>query len=410
MKFIFLTQYFPPEIGAAQVRLSAFARALLALGHEVEVVTAFPNHPTGRVLPGFQGRLYQLDGWQGIRVHRLWIVPALGSGLKRLLNYFSFTFSSVYGLLRTSRADFVFVESPPLFLSLSAFLFSCVRPTPFIFNVADLWPDSVKELGVLQDGPVLRFAEWFERWSYSQARFVVAVTEGIRNVLLEKKNVPASKILFLPNGVDTEMFQPLMPDVDLITELGLEGKKVFLYAGTIGVAHGVAVLLEAANAMRDDPVCFLIVGDGSERQELEARAVGMGLTNLRFLGAVPPERVNQLYGIAYLGLSTLRDNPLFEGTRPVKIFASMACARAVVYSGSGEGACLVLAADAGVVVPPEDANALVVALRLLLNQPERVGSLGQNGRQYVVQHLTWPALVQSWLEQLQERMGEQHGS
>jgi colanic acid biosynthesis glycosyl transferase WcaI len=410
LKFTFLTQYFPPEIGAAQVRLSAFSRALTALGHEVEIVTAFPNHPTGQVLPGFRGKFYQLDAWHGMRVHRLWIVPALGSGLKRLLNYFSFTFSSIYGLFRTSRADFVFVESPPLFLSLSAFLFSAFRLTPFIFNVADLWPDSVRELGVLKDGPVLRFAEWFERWSYQQARFVVAVTDGISKVLIEKKSVPPEKVLFLPNGVDTEMFQPRAADQGLIEELNLQGKTVFLYAGTIGVAHGVAVLLEAAQAMRNDQVCFLIAGDGSERQELEARANQLGLTNLRFLGAVTPERVNLLYSIAFVGLSTLRDNPLFEGTRPVKIFASMACAKAVVYSGAGEGARLVQTANAGVVVPPEDPVALAKVLRDLMAQPDRAQVLGQDGRSYVLEHLTWGVLVKTWVDQLQERMGEHRGT
>lgn len=404
MRFLFLTQYFPPEIGAPQVRLAAMARELVKLGHEVEVVTGLPNHPTGKIFPEYRGKFFLSEDWEGIRVHRSWLYAATGAGWRRMLNYGSFAATSIVGLLRSKRPDYVFVESPPLFVSVPAWLMCLVWRRPFIFNVADLWPDSVRELGLMGEGMTLRVAEWLEGWSYNRAAFVNAVTEGIRDDLRTKKRVPDRKLLFLPNGVDIELFKPRAPETGLAASLGLEGKQVIVYAGTLGFAQGLDVGLKAmADVATTHPDARLVfIGDGSDRARLEKVAGAMKLGNVVFLPPNTPEYVARLYSFAVAGFAALKDLPLFEGARPSKIFPIMGCGRPVLYSGSGEGARLVQAADAGIVSPPEDAGALAAAIRKLLDDPAGASQQGVTGRAFVERELSWRALISDWLVQLHE--------
>jgi glycosyltransferase involved in cell wall biosynthesis len=403
VKFLFLTQYFPPEIGAPQVRLAAMARELVRLGHEVEVVTGLPNHPTGKIFPEYRGKFSADEYWEGIRVHRTWMYAATGAGWRRMLNYGSFAATSLWGLWRSKRPDYLFVESPPLFLSAPAWLMGLRWRRPFIFNVADLWPDSVRELGLMGEGVTLRVAEWLEGWSYARAKFVNAVTEGIRDDLVTKKRVPARKVLFLPNGVDIELFKPREADHELATELGLAGKQVIVYAGTLGLAQGLDVGLHAMDEVRHThPDARLVfIGDGSDRVRLEGVARSLKLDNVVFLPPNTPEYIARLYSFATAGFASLKDLPLFEGARPSKIFPIMGCGRPVLYSGAGEGARLVEAAHAGIVVPPEDPKALAGAIRQLLGQPEEAALIGRNGRSYVEENLSWRALIADWLAELE---------
>ncbi|HKS91727.1 MAG TPA: glycosyltransferase family 4 protein, partial [Tepidiformaceae bacterium] len=215
---------------------------------------------------------------------------------------------------------------------------------------------------------------------------------------------PARKLLFLPNGVDTELFKPREPEVELARSLGLEGTQVILYAGTLGFAQGLDVALNAmAELSTTHPDARLVfIGDGSDRVRLEAVAAKLKLNNVMFLPPNTPEYVARLYSFAVAGFASLKDLPLFEGARPSKIFPIMGSGRPVLYSGSGEGARLVQAAQAGIVAPPEDADALAAAMRTLLDDEARAKELGANGRAYVERELSWGALVADWLRQLQD--------
>jgi glycosyltransferase involved in cell wall biosynthesis len=263
MRFLILTQYFPPEIGGAQTRLKSFASELLRCGHEVEVVTAMPNYPRGKFFPGYERDWYRHEDLDGINVHRVKLYPAVGGGLKRMLNYVSFTIASLYGLFRAKKPDYIFVESPPLFLSFPAFLAGLFWRVPFIFNVADLWPDVIVEGGFMKDGLIVAWLRKVEQWSYRRAAHVNAVTDGIVKDLQQKKSVPPVKMLFLPNGVDTRKFCPAPPDEGLQAQLGLSGKRIVLWAGTLGYAHGLDNVLLAAKLLQaESDIHFLFVGDG----------------------------------------------------------------------------------------------------------------------------------------------------
>lgn len=404
MRLLVLTQYFAPEVGATQGRLGAVVRELARAGHEVEVLTGLPNYPTGRIFAPYRARPYAREIRDGIPVHRVWLYPSMGAGVERLLNYASFAVAAGLGLAKTRRPDYLFVESPPLSVALPALVTRWRWKVPFIFNVSDLWPDSARELGMMSDGWLLRMTERFERTVYQKAAYVNAVTEGIRTALIERKGVPREKVLFLPNGVDLQLYRRTPPDVDLARALGLQGKKIVLYGGTHGYAHALEYVLEAARLLADEPdLHFLFVGGGSEKARLVKVARDLRLGNVTFHDAVPEPQMVRFLSIALCGLVPQRDVPLFRGNRPAKMFSIMASATPVVFAGRGEAATIVEQAEAGLVAPPQDARSLAAAIQRLSSDPALAAALGQHGRHFVEENLSWRSNVHGWLAQLEER-------
>lgn len=395
VRFLILTQYYPPEVGAAQARLAAFAGELVRAGHEAEIVTALPNYPTGALLPNDRGRLGRRETIDGIRVTRLWLYPASGAGFGRLVSYLSFTTTGLVGAIRARRPDVVFVESPPLFLGIAGWLAAKRFGAAFILNVSDLWPDSVRDMGVMASGPWLGLAERLERWLYRRADAVTAVTEGIARRLTTVKGVPRDRVLFLPNGADTDRFRPAPPPAGLETR-----RPSILYAGNHGLAQGLEVVIGAAELAPE--LDFVLIGDGSDKARLQALADERGVGNILFEPPVDPSQIAGRYARAAAGLASLRRSELMEDARPAKLLAIMACGRPVLYAGSGEGAELVRTARAGIVVPPEDPHALAAAARAIVADTESANAMGASGRRYVEEHLSWPLLAARWLSQLDE--------
>ena len=406
-RFLILTQYFPPEIGASQARLAAFAIELLKFGHDVEVVTAMPHHLRGEVFPEYRRKLYLDEMWEGITVRRTWVyVNPSSSVSRRLANYFSFVLTCWLALARTRRPDYIVVESPPLFLAVPGATYSWLRKTPLILNVSDLWPDSVRLLGVMQDGLALRMAERLEHFAYKQARFLNAITDGVRHALISRKKVDPRKVLFFPNGVDTELFSPQPASDQLLGSLGLSGKQVILYAGTHGIAYRLDLLLDVAQRLKDSDVVFLLVGDGPTKRELADMVRLRNITNVMMLEPKPYSAMPQYFALARASIIPLKNNPLFIGTRPAKLFPSWACGIPVIYSGEGEGADLVSEAKAGIVVPPDDIQGMVGAVQDLVANESLRSELGSNGRRFVLERFSWHAIVGRWLQDLESRGGD----
>lgn len=401
MRILVLTQYFPPEIGGPQTRLAAMAAELKVLGHDVEVVTGFPNYPRGRIFADYRGAFYRCEIRDRVVVHRVWLYPAMGEGIKRMLNYASFALTSIYGLMRATKPDYIFVESPPLLLAVSAYIAGRLRGAPFIFSVADLWPDAIAEGGFLKDGFLMSCLTALEKWSYRKAAYVNAATEGIRDSLLHKKRVPVEKILFLPNGVDTTRYQPQSADVGLKRTLGLEGKQIVLWAGTLGYAHGLENVLQAARLLSGRPdVHFLFVGDGSARASLEQLTQNLRLSNVTFRDPVLVEQLPPYFSIAESGLASLLDIPIHDGARPSKIFPFLASGKPLIFVGRGEGARLVQQAGAGIVVAPGDPAALAAAVLQIVSDPEAAQMLGRRGREFVEENLQWSKLIGTWIDKV----------
>jgi colanic acid biosynthesis glycosyl transferase WcaI len=377
------------------------AEELLRRGHEVEVVTARPNYPRGTFFDGCGARPYVHEIRHGVSIHRVWLYPAMGGGLGRMLNYATFTATCAIGLIQSKRPDYLFVESPPLTTSIPAYVAKLFWGVPIIFNVADLWPDAIVDNGFMKNGLILRLFLGLEKWSYRRATYVNAVTDGIRDALIERKGLPREKVLFLPNGVDTVRYQQREPDRGLKKELGLTGKRIILWAGTQGYAHGLEFVMQAAKLLLPhQDIHFLFLGDGSSRKQLERIKQELQLTNVTFRDPVPIEKLPPYYSIAECGLASLRSLPVHEGARPSKIFPVLACGKPLIYIGTGECARLINKAQGGVVVSPEDPEALARAVSELFAQPELIRRLGENARRFIKENFDWSQIVEKWISQL----------
>jgi glycosyltransferase involved in cell wall biosynthesis len=401
LRILMLTQYFPPESGAAQVRLKELAKGLQRNGHVVTVVTAFPNHPTGVIPPEYRGRWRMKDEVDGIPVWRTWIYPVQrGRFWKRLLNYFSFVFSSFWGLNKAGQQDILFFESPPLFLGITALVCGWFSQTRIIMNISDLWPESAVALGLVNSQWMIRAAEGLEKLLYRKAWKISCQTEGIRSSLIQR-GVPEQKVTFLPNGVNLDLFAPRERDGEMARKLGIQAEDfVLIYAGTMGYAQGLESVIQTAEILREQSdIRFLFVGDGTEKPMLEALVKEKGLSNVSFVDFRPVQEMPGYFSLSSASIVPLKKNKLFEGARPSKMFPALGSAVPVIYSGEGEAAELVLASGGGVVVEPENSEALARAILELKENPNR-REMGRKGRQFVEQHYTWSQIILCWLEDL----------
>jgi glycosyltransferase involved in cell wall biosynthesis len=404
MRLLILTQYFAPETGAPPVRLLALAREFRRLGHEVEVVTALPNYPTGRILPGYRGRVRLSETRDGLPVHRTWLWAAKGAGLGRVLNYVSFTLTALLPLRRVAEPDLIFVESPPITLFLTALAYRRRFPRALlVFNIADQWIEAMRDFGVITNRRVLAGLARYARFCYAQADLITAATSGIVDDLVLRQDVPANKVLLLPNGADTDAARA---DANAAVERlldahDLRGRRLAVCIGTHGYIHGMETLLDAAACLADLPdVVILLVGDGSEKAKLIELARARGLANVRFADPIPPAAVLPLYRRAFVALSTLRDLPIAAAARPVRAVNAMAAGVPLIYAGASEGAHLVRDAGAGIVTPAGDGQAVAAAIRELLADPGRARAMGRRGQAYVARHLTWSAIVRRFQDKV----------
>ena len=382
---LFITAYFYPEKAAAAVRLSETAKCLLMQGHQVTVLTTVPNYPTGVVPPEYCGHAIQEEMLEGVRVVRVWSYTSPNKGfLRRILAQLSFgCLAPLLGGRAVGRPDVIIVESPPLFDAIAARLLAWFKRRPFIFLVSDLWPESAIQLGMLRNRLLIRLAEWLEWSTYRRASLVWAVTEGIRQSLLQR-GLSEEHVFLLTNGVDTGKFRPL-PVSQARAELGWDNKFTVIYAGTHGLAQGLETVLEAAERLRDrTDTRFVLVGDGATKAELVAQAQKHDLKNIAFLDPQPHDRMPLILAGADICLVPLRKVPLFEGALPSKIYEAMACARPIVLGVAGEARRMIeQKADAGLAVEPENAGALVSAILYLCEHPAVAEALGRRGRSFV---------------------------
>ena len=415
MKFLVLTQFFPPETGAPQTRLSEFTQNLVKLGHDVEVLTAMPHYPAGKISEGYQNKFYTKEVYKGIPTHRVWLYAAQGKSIQRLLCYLSFTFTALFGLFVCKKPDYIFINSGPLFLSLTGRFFSLIWKRPIIFNVADLWPRSVEQLnGTGGFGLLKKLALALEAWSYRKAKFVTAVTEGIRTILLNEKNVSEAKLLYLPNGVNTELYNPHNPNLKsekLKQQLNLKDKFILIYSGNHGFAHALENILNAAKIIQNQSAAnhlftkihFLFVGDGSDKARLLQIKQDLALNNVSFLEPVNQESLADYLHMAQVGLINVRNTHLANETRPAKMFPMMSMEKPILFAGFGEGADIIKNCNGGLVIEPENSQALANATLEIFNNYEKFKILGSNNRNFVIENLQFKTIVQSWLNELQKK-------
>ena len=386
LRIMFLTHYFPPEIGAPQARMFELAKRLNDLGDEVTVVTAFPNYPTGIVHEGYRGRFAMEERIDGVRVLRRWVFATPNSGFfKRILNWVSFALTSLTASPRVGPVDVIFVQSPPLPIGIATLAYARLKRAPFVFNVSDIWPQSAVELGMLRNRFAIRLAEMLEMHIYRRASRVTLPTPGMLQRLTDR-GVSREKLFLLTNGVDTSTYRPQAADRALAQKLGFDGRKVFLYAGTHGLSQGLDIILDAAKLTPPDDILYVLAGEGADKAALVEKARVEHIANVKFLPNQPKSSMPALLNLAYAGIVSLKPLDLFRHALPSKMFESMAVAQPLVAALWGEGADLVQSADCGVVTEPGDAAQLSQAVIALAADPDRARRLGRNGREYVDEH------------------------
>lgn len=402
MRILFITQYFPPETGAAPARAAHFVRALQLAGHEVEVLTGLPNHPSGEVEVGYQGGRHDPDRFGPTPVHRVWLYATPHkTAWTRLWNQASFALSALPAALRTRRAELVLASVPPLFLGVTAWLASIRHRAPLVIDCRDDWPRAAVALGEIRPGVAAGLLGWLSSFLYGRAARMLAVTPGMKRQF-EARGFDPKKVSLLTNGADTETFHPAAATPDQVMADSGPALTV-LYAGTHGLVHGMDVILDAAETFRGRPeVRFLLVGDGVAKRGLEARVRRNGLQNVEFRPSVPPDQLVNVIQAADICLVTTRPDPFCGETIPVKLFDYLACGRPVVAAVIGDAAAVIRESGAGVVVQPGDPGALAHALVSLMEDAGLRARMGAAGPGYVATHYSRAALGKQLVGILEE--------
>jgi glycosyltransferase involved in cell wall biosynthesis len=400
MRLSIVTQYYPPEIGAPQARLSELASHFVKAGHSVTVLTAMPNYPLGRIYPGYGG-LFRQEQKNGVKVIRTFIFPTQSAGLlPRLTNYFSFMFSSaLFGSMFLPRSDYLLVESPPLFAGLPGVWLSKLKSARLIFNVSDLWPESAVRLGVLRAGSVAcRVSARLESFCYQSAWLITGQSKTILENIRDR--FPNRPTFHLSNGVDTDLFKPDRATAEAPAALEHDAKTVVLYAGLHGIAQGLEQLVEAAEVLRHDMgLRFMLVGDGPAKRSLFEGARERGLDNVRFEEPRPAGEIPALLAAADIIVVPLK--MYIPGAVPSKLYEAMASGRPVVLIAEGEAAEIVRQHQAGIIVKPGDIRSLVCAIRTLQKQPSLRRTLGSNGRRAAKENFDRAAIARRFIERLE---------
>lgn len=383
MRILMLTQWFDPE---PTFKGLAFAKELVRLGHEVEVLTGFPNYPGGKLYDGYKVRLLQRENIEGISVLRVPLYPSHdGSALKRIANYISFALSAAFlGALLVKPADIMYVYHPPATVGFAASIISLVRRIPFVYDIQDLWPDTLAATGMLNNLGILRLVDSGCRFIYRKTAKIVVLSPGFKEMLVTR-GVPAKKIEVIYNWCDEENIQRVKTTTGLDEKLGLAGRFNIVFAGTMGKAQALDAVLDAAKiiGISQPKVQFVFVGGGIEVERLKKKKEDMGLSNVLYLPRMSMQEIGSVLTLADVLLVHLRDDPLFKITIPSKIQAYMAAGRPILMAIQGDAANLVEKSKAGLACLPEDAPSIAAAIeRFCSMSRQELDEMGERGRKF----------------------------
>lgn len=411
MKLLIVTQYFPPEVGAPQNRLYELAVRLEKKGVEVSVLTAMPNYPQMKIYKGYEGSFYKYEELTGLKIHRAWIfVSEKRTILFRLLNYFSFVFSSfIIGVLKTKKHDFILCESPPLFIGISAYLLKLLKGAQLIFNVSDLWPESAEKLGLVTNKTLLAASTRLEEFLYRKSILITGQTQGIvKNI---SSRFPNKKIAWIPNGVDLSFYNSALTDRSWRLRNNFnENDFILMYAGIMGHAQGLAVILNAASQLKEyTAIKFVLVGSGPEKENLIALKNELNTKNVYFFEVLSKEEMPTVIASSDAAIIPLRRLELFKGAIPSKIFESLAMKKPLLLGVEGEAKELFIdEGKCGLAFEPENENSLAEKIIELYSDERARIRLGENGYSYVKQRFTRDSITNKLYELLVELKQNQY--
>jgi glycosyltransferase involved in cell wall biosynthesis len=383
MHILFLTDNFPPEVNAPASRTFEHCREWVKAGHQVTVITCVPNFPKGKVFANYENKLWQTQEMAGIRVIRVWSYITANEGFaKRILDYMSYMVTGFIASLFVRRVDIVVGTSPQFFTVCAAYVSGLLKRVPWVFELRDIWPESIRVVGAMKHSKALDLLEKLELYLYRKAAAIVSVTHAFRRALM-RRGIDGNKIQVLTNGVDINRFSPRGKDAVLQQQHGLHGRFVAGYIGTHGLAHSLDTLLDAAKALKSAPdgdsFRFILLGDGANKAALRQRAEAEGLDNVIFVDSVTKDQVVRYWSLLDASIIHLKKDELFTTVIPSKLFECMGMAIPVLHGVEGESAEIVKSEDVGLTFEPQNAEALIDGIRQLASNKVLYERLKANG-------------------------------
>ncbi len=398
VKILILTQYYLPETGAPQNRLSSLAEHLQSFGAEVEVLTALPNYPKQEIYPGYEKKLYSTEKINGITVHRCKLFVSKKKGLYyRLANYFSFTMNAWRNARKkVVKPDVIICESPPLFLGITAVMLKRKWACKLIFNVSDLWPESAEKMGIIKNKLIIHRSYKLAKWIYKNSELISGQTKGILQAIDEM--IPGKKLFWFPNGVDDTHFLPSLKNNSYKKENIFQ----LLYAGILGHAQGLEVILNAAKKLEKiHDIQFRIIGDGPEKEKLHNLKDVLSLQNVTFIPNKPRDFVLAKIETCDAYIVPLKKLDLFKGAIPSKLFEPLAFSKPILLGVDGEARTLFIdEGKTGLYFEPENADALANAILELYDNAEMKKTLGENGKAYVLKNFDRRKIAEKFYTQM----------
>lgn len=355
MKILFLTDNFPPEVNAPANRTYEHCREWVNAGVEVTVITCAPNFPKGKVFSGYKNKWRQIEYTDGIKIIRVWSFITANEGfVKRILDYISFSISSFLAGLFV-KTDVIIATSPQFFTALAGRWLSFFKMKPWIFEVRDLWPESIVAVGAMKRNMVIRFFEKLETRLYRSANKIIVVTDSFKEIITQK-GIDSKKIHVFKNGVNLDLFIPQSKDQELLDDLNLNGKFIFAYIGTHGMAHSLSFILDSiSNLQTSHPdFHFMFIGDGAERNNLIKQANDLKLTNVSFIESVSKKEVVRYLSLMDVALVNLKKSDTFLTVIPSKIFEAAAMMKPILLGLQGETEKIINQYNAGICFEPEN--------------------------------------------------------
>lgn len=389
MKILYITQYFHPEIGATTNRAIANAKILSKKGHDVTILTEMPNHPKGIIFDGYRGRLFLKESMEGFFVHRVWVYTSPKKNfITRILFYLSFMFfGSISAIWNWRKYDVVYITSPPLFVAGIGILLKLLfRKTKIVFEVRDLWPDSAVELGELNNRMFYNLSLKLEKKIYNISEHIIAISNDMKSKIINK-GYPESKISIIHNGTDLNFINSEKKlNQELITKFKTNNQFLCVYAGIIGIAQGLEVILKTAKHLENENINFLIIGSGPKLEEMKKNCCKLKLENVLFINQVSRSNVIDYLNIADAGIIPLRNLELFKGALPSKIFDYMACNLPILLGIKGEAKELIEKSNTGLYFEPENEHNLTEKISSLMNNKTKLEDMKTNGKKFVDEH------------------------
>ena len=402
-------------MGAPAARAAELSRIWAREGHDVSVLTGFPNHPTGVVPPAYRKAMRRLVGREyldGVDVVRTWLLPLPNRRAgERALNYSSFLLSAAVAGSFLERPDVVIATSPQLLVGLAGWWIARLKSVPFVFEVRDLWPESLAAVGMGNPNSLMhRTLAAIANFLYRNADHIVVVTSAFKNYLVEHRQVAPEKISVVENGVNARLFCPHPPSQEIRRQIAAEDKFVVSYIGTMGVAHGLETVLDAAHILQERAphISFMLVGEGAEKQALVSRAMSMGLRNLTFFDQQARERVPAFICSSDACLVMLKKAELFKTVLPTKLLEFMSCGRPVLLAVDGEARRIMDDAGAGLFVGPQNAPDLAEKIVQLANNPGLCEVMARNGRSYIVRQFSRQQTASRYIAVLENLLSRHH--